>query len=422
MAVASGTPELLGRETDLGRLLDALGEASPVAVAFLHGIAGIGKSTLLDAWTAAAERQGTRVLRIDARMVEPTEVGFQGALAVATGSAADEWPDVRARLGSRPTVIAVDNAEVIRLLDTWLRQAFVPSLPDGVRLMLSGRERPVAAWLTSETLEGRVFVQPVGPLRESDSRALLRRLDVPGGRAPGLAMLTQGHPLAIRLAAATLAQRPDLSVEDLAAHGLVDELARLYLADVHDHGTRTALAAAAVVRRLTLSLLRAMASDVPVDAFDRLAELAFVESRHDGLVLHDAVRDPIARHLRASDPSRYRDYRRAAWRRLSIEVGSAPAADLWRYTADMLYLIENPVVREAFFPSGAQPLAVEPAPPDALAAIEAITARHDGEEAVGLVRAWWAQAPVELLGRAGPGRQRGRLLPALRSPLLGGQA
>jgi len=27
-------------------------------------------------------------------------------------------------------------------------------------------------------------------------------------------------------------------------------------------------------------------------------------------------------------------------------------SDLWRYTADMLYLIANPVVREAFFPSG----------------------------------------------------------------------
>ena len=58
---------------------------------------------------------------------------------------------------------------------------------------------------------------------------------------------------------------------------------------------------------------------------------------------------------------RHRAYRRAAWRQLRAEVRDAAPTELWRYTADMLYLIDNPVLREAFFPSGAQPLAVEPA-------------------------------------------------------------
>ena len=46
--------------------------------------------------------------------------------------------------------------------------------------------------------------------------------------------------------------------------------------------------------------------------------------------------------------------------------------ELWRYTADMLYLIDNPVVREAFFPTGTQPLAVEPAEPRDAPAVTAI--------------------------------------------------
>jgi hypothetical protein len=59
----------------------------------------------------------------------------------------------------------------------------------------------------------------------------------------------------------------------------------------------------------------------------------------------------------------------------------------------MLYLIENPVLREAFFPSGAQPLAVEPARPADEAAIAAIAERHEPQDAVATLMAWWAEAP-----------------------------
>ena len=50
-----------------------------------------------------------------------------------------------------------------------------------------------------------------------------------------------------------------------------------------------------------------------------------------------------------------------AYRYFMTELRGAPASDLWRYTADLLYLLENPVVREAFFPSSGQEYAVEPA-------------------------------------------------------------
>ena len=38
----------------------------------------------------------------------------------------------------------------------------------------------------------------------------------------------------------------------------------------------------------------------------------------------------------------------------------APAAELWRCTADLLYLMRNPVIREAFFPGDATCFAVWP--------------------------------------------------------------
>jgi hypothetical protein len=151
-------------------------------------------------------------------------------------------------------------------------------------------------------------------------------------------------------------------LEDAAVTAVVAELTRLYLADIEDVESRQALEAASVERRVTEPLPASMLerSDVSEIVLN-LLNLPFVEARRDGLVVHEAVRDAVAEFLRGTSPIRYRRYQRATWRQLRTEMRDATAADLWRYTADMLYLIDNPVVREAFFPSDVQQLAVEPA-------------------------------------------------------------
>jgi hypothetical protein len=204
----------------------------------------------------------------------------------------------------------------------------------------------------------------------------------------------RGHPLALKLAAAAIAERPNLRLEDLASRHIVAELTNLYLADVRDPLTREALDAASVVRRTTLSLLGAMLPDVnALDAYERLSALPFTEHGRDGLILADTVQQAIAAALRAADPSRYRALRRAAWRQLRQESRMAGSQDLWRYTADMLYLIEQPVIREAFFPSQSYPLTVETAWLEDGPAIHAISHRHEGPTAASLLDYWWQQLP-----------------------------
>ena len=99
----------------------------------------------------------------------------------------------------------------------------------------------------------------------------------------------------------------------------------------------------------------------PQDAFERLRGLPFVELSSDGLVIHDTVREVVAAYLRASDPDRSRRYRIAAWRQLRDEVTRATSHEMWRYTADLLYILENPAVREGFFPTSEHRYFVEPA-------------------------------------------------------------
>ena len=117
-----------------------------------------------------------------------------------------------------------------------------------------------------------------------------------------------------------------------------------------------------MLRRTTISLLAAMVPEqTPTEAFAALLALPFTEVGPDGLLIDDAVREATAALLRATDPVAYRRHRVAAWQQLRRELRDAPPADFWRYTADMLHLVEHPVVRDAFFPPGAERYVVEPA-------------------------------------------------------------
>ncbi len=385
----------VGREEELDLLLQCLQEESPPVV-HVHGIGGIGKSSLLEAFASQARAQGTTVLSLDCRSIEPTEAGFLQELGAMVGGNPFTVEEAASRLdslGSR-VILTLDTYEVFRLMDTWLRQVLIPALSDKIRVVIFGREPPVSAWLASRGWQGLFRSIPLGPLTDKDSIEILLHAGVSEEDAKRINRFGHGHPLALKLAASAVAERPDLQIEEAAVQRVVEELTRLYLADVQDPLTRQALDAASVVRRTTLSLIQAMLPHAaPQDVYERLHALPFVESGRDGLIVHDTVQQTIAAALKAADPSAYRNYRRAAWRQLRQEVRSAGRQDLWRYTADILYIIENPIIREAFFPSGGQQFTVEPALPQDAAAIRLITQRHESPDAAALLDTWWSRLP-----------------------------
>lgn len=398
------TESFVGRTKELGNFLQTLEEESPL-VLFVHGIGGVGKSSLLDVFSTQARERGASLVRLDCRAIEPTPRAFLHELSSAIGGDATTPEEAVGRLEGLAVrvVLALDTYEVFRTMDTWLRQVFVPVLPENVRVILCGREPPVSAWLTSPGWQPLFRRLSLEPLDEQEAIELLMGAGVSDGDARRINRFSRGHPLALRLAASAATESLDQSLEDTAIQGVLEELARMYLADVGDPLTRSALEAASAVRRTTVPLLRAMLPDVaPQDAYERLRTLPFVESGRDGLHVHDVVQQAIAAALRAADPSRHLDYRRAAWRQLRDEMRTVGQPDLWRYTADMLYILENPAVREAFFPSGAHLYAVEPAGSDDGAAIHAISGRHDGPAATKLLDAWWSRAPQTFWVVRGP--------------------
>lgn len=383
-----------GRERELAALLEMLDPGGPV-VSFVHGVAGIGKSSLLDVFAARARARGATVVRIDCRAVEPTARAFVAELGDALGepiASLDEASDYLASSGA-PVVIALDTFEVFRLVETWIRQRFVEALPENARIVVASRNRPSATWRTAPGWAELFRAIELEPLSDADAVGWLGDAGVAREAACRINQVVHGHPLALAMAASITRSDPDRDVRDAGLQEVIDDLSRAYLESVPDEDTGKVLEACSVVRCVTEPMMRALVPELtPRDAIERLHALPFVESGRDGLFIHDAVRSALAKSLAARDPDAHREYRMAAWACVREQLARASRTELWRYTADAFFLLENPVLREAFFPSGAQPLAVQPATTQDGDAVRAIVAAHTPAE-LAIHDAWWRHQP-----------------------------
>ena len=386
------TARLVGRDDELGVLRRLLGEGGPLVV-FIHGIAGIGKSTLVEAFGVEARSAGATVLDLDGRAIEPTARGFLAALEAKTGGDLQTAEAAAARLshlGGR-VIVVIDTYELLRLLDPWLRQTFVPALSDDVRIVVSGREPPMTGWPSAL---GALFRgMTLENLPRDPAETLLIQDGLDREAADRVYRLARGHPLSLRLAASALAERPDISLEAVTVKAIIEGLTEIYLGTL-DPRTREILDAASVVRRPTLSLLAAMLPEMaPQDAFDRLRRLPFVELSDDGLAIHDTVREAIAALLRHPIQTAPSGIGRRPGASLRNEVARASNQDMWRYTADLLYILQNPIVREAFFPTTDHLYSVDAARPADGEAIAQITERYMPPASARAIEAWWRLLP-----------------------------
>ncbi len=386
--------DLVGRKQELDVLLEILKPGGPLVV-HVNGIAGIGKSTLLDVFAQQARATGATVIRLDCGTVEPTEAGLLAELAVATGGSPGSLQEVAVRLGQvgARVIVALDTYEVFRLMDSWLRQNFVPFLPDNVRVILCGREEPVTAWLLAPGWQGLFKTLRLGSLDQQSALEFLSQAGIPSAEARQLEGICHGHPLALTLAAALKASDATNAMSAGVGQRVVEELSRLYVADIPPQ-TRRIVEAASVLRRVTVPLVAALLTDLsPQDAYERIRALPFVQTDRDGLRLHDTVREVIAATLRAENPQKYREYRRAGYRQIMSELRTAVPSGLWRCTADLLYVLENPVVREAFFPCGGQEYVVEQAQARDVEQILEIVDRHETSQMAAALGQWLTRAP-----------------------------
>jgi class 3 adenylate cyclase len=387
----------VGRKKELAVLSEAIEAAQlPFMVAFVHGPGGIGKSHLIK---TALSDVGTEVQSyfMDCREIEPTPQGFQAALGTALGMGESE-PDFRAvvsRLGEmgERTVMALYRYETFGLMDTWLRQEFMPALSENVFTIIAGRQAPNSAWFTTPGWQGLFREIELRELSADDAQIMLESRGLTSTEVERVKGFARGHPLALEMAAAAIRTQPDLEITEGPPPKVLQQLTQAFLAGLPEKTTEV-VEAASVVRRVTEPLLKALLPDSNArELFHNLQALPFIDVTSEGLIFHDVVREVISKDLALRSPERYRSSRSHAWRFLSKESHQAVARGLWQYTADLLYLIENPVVRDAFFPEGGTELRVEPASASDAGDVRAILENSEPEESAQLIERWLDRHP-----------------------------
>ncbi|WP_158632468.1 AAA family ATPase [Micromonospora sp. Llam0] len=282
----------VGRTAELDAFRAALaGAPDGCPVWFVHGPGGIGKSMLLRRFAALARDAGRIVVQVDGAGIDPSPAGFTAAAYAA--------------LSGAPAVLLVDTFERCQGLEGWLRDRFLPRIPDGVVVVVAGRQAPDCEWQADLGWSGVLRVESLGGLPPDAATELLDRRGVPRELWDAVLRFAGGHPLALNLsaavavgdrrAAATWTPTPDVVATLL--HHLVGELPSA------QH--RLALETCSHALTTTEDLLRSVVGEAAAELFAWLRRLPFVQSGRDGVVPHDVVRSVLDTDLRWRDPHGY---------------------------------------------------------------------------------------------------------------------
>src|SRR5689334_5406909 len=193
----------VGRSTELELFrgcLDQDGAERPLALLFVHGPGGVGKSVLLREFARLAGARGASVVALDGRDLEPSPAGFLSALRGALELPPDASP-LAALADADRSVLLVDTYEQLRPLDGWLREQLLPELPERALVVLAGRSPPSSAWRADPAWSELARIVPLRNLAPPDSRGYLAARGVPDAQHAAVLEFTHGHPLALSLLA-----------------------------------------------------------------------------------------------------------------------------------------------------------------------------------------------------------------------------
>jgi hypothetical protein len=406
----------VGRNGEIQLFRSALqAEEPPFQVLYLFGPGGVGKTTLLRELSTLSEQHNARALYLDARNIEPSPYAFLATLGMLLGLPPTDSPMHALAASKQRMVLLVDTYELMCPLENWLREEFLPDVPENMLVAFAGREAPAKEWLSDPGWQTLLRVVSLRNLAPDEGREYLTRRNIPEAQIRAVLDFTHGHPLALSLVADSFDQRSDPSslggdaFKPEAAPDIVKTLLEQFVQKVPGPAHRAALEASALVRVTTESTLAAMlnlpdptapanasdpAAQTANDLFEWLRSLSFIDARPDGLFPHDLAREALIADVRWRNPDWYSELHRRArnyyLKQLQATKGVAQQLVLFDY---IFLHRDNPVVRPFFEWASNGTMIADVMKEGDIPSLAGIVARWEGEDSADIAATWMQAQP-----------------------------
>ncbi|NMP24544.1 hypothetical protein [Sulfobacillus harzensis] len=272
----------------------------PTQIVAITGMGGVGKSTLLARLLEIGQTHHAITVWIDARTCYRTPRRFLESLP-------DRFQHWQRMTGPRPPLmLAIDNYEELDVLETWLKEVFLPGLPaTGVLLLLASRPNVYAPWVLDPGWQRRVHLWPLGDFSPEETEDYLSRRQWPANDLAVARRLAERHPLSLAVLSEARRRRP--STNPLELEALVREsLSVRLLREVTDPDLEPLVEALSLLRDADLTRLeRVLETRISPRRYAALKRLSFVKRTAINTVsLHDLAVTHLFRDFQQRDPKR----------------------------------------------------------------------------------------------------------------------
>jgi hypothetical protein len=427
----------VGRTTELRDWAVALDAPTwNIPIWHIHGLGGIGKTSLLREWRSEARARGVVVLPLDARDFDPTIDAVCGALRellnaipgneLAAMAGPSELCAAMDAMDSR-LVVQIDTFELLEPLDDWLRESFLPQLPSNVAVNIAGRNSLSMAWHGDAGWHELLRSFDLGALSPRESTDYLEKRGVASRAQANLRSWAHGHPLALSLAADIWLQRPDEARVDLKENSelepnsfqpgevpqLVGSLLGHLISEVPTKWHRAALEACATVSVLSEELLGELLAPLNGQGeapdsrslFEWLRSLSIIQANRFGLFPHDLAREVLVADLRWRNPQWHGQLHKGARQYYLRHIHHSSGGEQQRAIFDCLFLHRMSPAVAPYLQWNDSRSSLEPGRGADIEACLEWVERHEGQQSRHIASRWFSSQPENLTVVRNPGGQ-----------------